>query len=135
MELWRDANGRHWIGGIENSEYDQSTQVRTWRMPSAVQDPHTGRWTPADGETIDVAGHPSLAGYTEVSADPLADPRIARLHHLITELLADIEQLTGHPAITHEQTILALEDVAFIPEEGRRRARGRARNAARAAHH
>lgn len=118
-KIWRGPDGRHW-------------EQRMFELAPAVQDPETGRWAATDcGEPVEVTQKRLREAYTEVSDDPLADPRIARLHTLVTELLADYETQTSRPHPAADELRTTLEDVAYIPKEERRRRRGAVWNAHR----
>ncbi|GAA3017826.1 hypothetical protein [Streptomyces fulvorobeus] len=78
--LWRGPDGLHWAETGEDW-YDREAERRVYPLIEAVQEPETGRWmvSPTGHRRRTVAGPPALGGYVEVSADPLADPQIARL--------------------------------------------------------
>ncbi|MEU6057969.1 hypothetical protein [Streptomyces sp. NPDC047097] len=128
IRVWRDAEGGHWVE--DGFDYDGVAEVPAYRMFPATRDESTGRWSAASGwEPATVAEHPAHAGYVEVSADPLAEPRVARLHGLLAGVLADWERVEGSPHPQAAELEAALADVAFIPEEARRWATGAARAA------
>ncbi|GAA2110993.1 hypothetical protein [Streptomyces synnematoformans] len=129
--LWRGPDGLHWI---ETGEHWYDGEVRNWVYPltEAVQDPETCRWAAAPGaRTRTVTGPPARSGYVEVSADPLADPHVARLHRAVEQVLVAYEEQAGHPYPDVAELRTAVEDVAAIPEQLRRRGHGMAAQAAR----
>ncbi|MFE3608380.1 hypothetical protein [Streptomyces goshikiensis] len=131
--FWRGPDGRHWTeGGTEGgADFDPVAQVWIYRLIPAVQDPDTGRWSARSaGRPVEVSGHPEQVGYTRVSADPLGEPRIARLYAGLVELLADYEQSVGQPHPHAGELHALFEDVAALPEELRRRGRAAAQTAA-----
>ncbi|WP_329571892.1 hypothetical protein [Kitasatospora sp. NBC_01266] len=69
-----------------------------------------------------------------MSDDPYAEPRIAWLHGLVAEPLADYARDTGrpHPRTTEPHT--ALEDAAALPDRLRRHGYAAAAQAARNTH-
>ncbi|PWG08763.1 hypothetical protein DF268_35930 [Streptomyces sp. V2] len=129
--FWRGPDGRHWVKTGQRPNPDAPEGGGTaeptavyWLcdLAAAVQDPDTGRWTAdPDGPTTTVPGHLPHAGYAEIAPDPWADPRIATLTHLVAQLLTDHHTATGHPHPRTTDLQHALEDVAFIPVEMRRR--------------
>lgn len=136
MRLWRGPDGLHWIETGEDW-YERERERRVYPLTEAVQDPDTGRWTasPAGHRKRTVAGPPALAGYVEVSADPLADPQVARLHRAVEQVLSDYEQQAGRPHPDVAELRAAFEDVAAMPEQLRRRSAGRAAQAASSGFH
>ncbi|MET8855509.1 hypothetical protein [Streptomyces sp. NPDC004579] len=134
--LWRGPDGLHWIETGEDW-YDREKERRVYPLTEAVQDQDTGRWTasPTGHRRRTVAGPPALAGYVEVSADPLAEPQVARLHHAMEQVLGDYEQQAGHPHPDIAELRAAFEDVAAMPEQLRRRSAGRAAQAASSGFH
>jgi hypothetical protein len=134
VTIWRGPDGQHWAGG--KSHFDQAAGAWAYTLDLAEQDPATGRWAAAPGgERTTAAGHPQSLGYIEVSADPRAEPRVAQLHALIVELLNDYQHDTGHPHPRALALAAALEDVAAIPQELRRRGYAAASQAARSGFH
>ncbi|MFE3609772.1 hypothetical protein, partial [Streptomyces goshikiensis] len=112
--FWRGPDGRHWIEG--DADFDPATQTCTYQLIPAAEDPSTGRWSAKSaGRPIKVTGHPGKIGYTRVSSDPLGEPRIARLHAGLMDLLADYEQIAGQPHPRAGELHILLEDVAAIP--------------------
>ncbi|MGW4490473.1 hypothetical protein [Streptomyces sp. NPDC004376] len=134
--LWRGPDGLHWIETGEDW-YDRETERRVYPLTEAVQDQDTGRWTasPTGHRRRTVVGPPALAGYVEVSADPLANPQVARLHQAMEQVLGDYEQQAGHPHPDIAELRAAFEDVAAMPEQLRRRSAGRAAQAASSGFH
>ncbi|MFI6700304.1 hypothetical protein ACIBJC_15225 [Streptomyces sp. NPDC050509] len=142
--LWRSEQGERFIepslppghtagpGQWLDREGDGAPRWMVGLLPAA-QDPDTGRWSPRTDLAPTQIPLSSLTApaWTEVSPDPRADERIARLADLVATLLADYQRDTGAPCPYEGALAVALEDVAFIPTEGRRRAQSRARNAAR----
>ncbi|MFF1961009.1 hypothetical protein ACFVWX_29045 [Streptomyces sp. NPDC058220] len=135
LKAWRKKQDEHFIE--TGQRLDETGDEVRWmtQLTPASYDVETGCWgistmhTPIEVPLV-LLRPPA---WTEVAADPRADTRIAHLTSMLHTLLKNYERDTGRPA-PHEQAILrALEDVAFIPVEARRRARGAARNAARAA--
>lgn len=122
--IWRGPDGRHWaqIG----SEFRD--RERFCLLAPAVQDPSTHQWTPnATGQRIEVSPNPLAAGYTELPADPCAEPRLARLYAAVDALVADYSKRTGQPYPDDVELQTALEDVAALAEQLNRRGRsGRA---------
>ncbi|MFI9231344.1 hypothetical protein [Streptomyces rimosus] len=120
--LLRGPDGRHWQERVDR--FDKEVKQWVYELTAAVQNPATGRWT-ADsrGERITVTGIPDRAGYTEISADPLHEPHIARLYHLVAEVTADFKQQTGAPHPRAADLAHALEDVAMRTQQLRRRPR------------
>ncbi|WP_055525305.1 hypothetical protein [Streptomyces graminilatus] len=119
--IWRGPEDLHWEETGER--FDETARQWMFEFTPAVQDPETGRWAATDcGEPIEVPLPRRQEAYTEVSDDPLAEPRIARLHTLVTALLADYETQTSRPHPATDELRTALEDVAHIPKrESRRR--------------
>lgn len=116
--IYRDPAGRHWKHSGETRHEKETGWLH--RLYPAVQDPGTGRWERGTGDPIEStlwAEHPP---FVEVSADPLADTRIARLHSLLMTLLADYTQHTGHAHPQDAEVQQAMEDVAFLPVQARR---------------
>lgn len=130
--LWRDPDGQHWEE-TDGDEFDKEAGQWVTQLTSASQDPNTGRWSAdADhGRRLGVVGPMTRAGYTEVSADPLGEPRIAHLHAIVTELLAAFEEQAGHAHPRAVELRTALEDVAALPNEFRRKRHAAAVQAAR----
>ncbi|MER6520255.1 hypothetical protein ABT246_25790 [Streptomyces sp. NPDC001553] len=127
--FWRGPDGRHWDEG--DATFDPATQTWSYRLIPAAQDPTTGRWSAKPtGRPITVIGHPGQIGYIQVSSDPLGEPRIARLHAGLVELLADYEKFVGQPHPHAGELHILFEDVAALPEELRRRGRAAAQTAA-----
>lgn len=120
--LWRDPDGAHWLEAAD-AWIDRTSEPWTWIYPlvEAVQDQAAGRWAPApDGREHQLAVHPTQAGYIQVSADPLAEPHVARLHQDLQQLLADYQQQTRHPYPAAGELHEAFEDVASLPEQLRK---------------
>ncbi|WP_030672356.1 hypothetical protein [Streptomyces sp. NRRL B-1347] len=127
--MWRGPDGHHWEEAGQEFDADASEWIT--HLAPAAQDSETGRWASTEcGAPIQVRGDLGRAGYTEVSADPLAEPRVARLHALLAELLADYHQRTGAPHPNATQLRLSFEDVAALPEQLRNIGRATARQAA-----
>ncbi|MFJ6212236.1 hypothetical protein ACIQGZ_02700 [Streptomyces sp. NPDC092296] len=132
--IYRGPDGRHWEE--TGDRFDEKARQWMHELTAASQDPGTGRWAAADhGDRVEVAGPVSKAGYTEVSADPLGEPRFARVHAIVAELLADFDRQAGHPHPRTAELHVALEDLAVLPEQIQRRGRGAAAQAARSAYH
>ncbi|MFD9903894.1 hypothetical protein [Streptomyces sp. NPDC059063] len=132
--IWRDRDGHHWEEAGE--EWDAAASEWITRLAPAVQDSETGRWASTEcGAPIHVRGLLERAGYTQVSADPLAEPQVAALHALLAEFLDDYEQHTGAPHPNAVDLLVAFEDVAALPERIRRQGRGAARQAASSGFH
>ncbi|MFH8797664.1 hypothetical protein [Streptomyces sp. NPDC017941] len=134
LKLWRGPDGQHWL---ENGPDHFDEEARKWvhLLAEAVQDPETGRWTAApDARQEQHFGPLALAGYVEVSADPWAEPHVARLRQEVLRLLAEYERQAGqpYPAAGLEE---AFEDVAALPEKLRNRGRGAAAQAAQSGFH
>lgn len=130
--LWRGPDGLHWMETGEDW-YDQAAEQRVYPLTEAVQDPETGRWSPSPTghRRRQVASSPSRAGYTEVPADPWAEPHVARLRQELARPLADTEQQTGQPYTAVAALDEAFEDVAALPEQLRDRRHAAASQAAR----
>lgn len=129
-KIWRGPDGRHWEETGER--FDETAREWMFELTPAVQDPETGRWGATDcGEPVEVTQQRRREAYTEVSDDPLAEPRIALLHALIAGLLADYEAQTSRPHPATDELRTALEDVAYIPKRERRRRHGAVWNARR----
>lgn len=122
ITIWRGPDGRHWQE--TGSRHDKAAGGWLYRLTPAAQDPETGRWAASEGKPIEVTLAERRDTYTEVSDNPLGDPRIALLHTLTHELLTDYETQHGHPHPRTTELRLALEDVAYIPKEARRRRLG-----------
>ncbi|WP_329560292.1 hypothetical protein [Kitasatospora sp. NBC_01266] len=121
ITIWRGPDGQHWSGEEGDADFDPAARVWVYRLVPAVRDPATGRWaTDPAGEPVDVMGFPEQAGYTEVCADPLGEPRIARLHELLADLLTDYQLDAGRPHPRTTELHTALEDVAALPDQLRR---------------
>ncbi|MFB6533572.1 MULTISPECIES: hypothetical protein [Streptomyces] len=132
--IYRGPDGRHWVHDFVHDHFDEGDRVWVFQLSPAVQDAATGRWELADhADPIEVVDHLHASGYTEVSANPLGEPRVALLHTLLTQLLADYEQHTGHAHPRAADLHTAFEDVAALPEQQRRHGRRAGAQAARAA--
>ncbi|WP_406398835.1 hypothetical protein [Streptomyces uncialis] len=124
LTIYRGPDGRHWSKGP--AWFDEAARAWIYTLTEAVQDPVTGRWAPDDahGARIEVAAITRDSAYTQVSADPRGEPRIARLTDLVAELEADYAHATGHPHPRTGDLRTALEDAAAIPDAERRRRHG-----------
>ncbi|MFE7056040.1 hypothetical protein ACFVAO_12580 [Streptomyces californicus] len=125
-DVWRSPGGEHFR--LSWSEGAGPSRVT---LRSVVYDEDTGQWSTARGAVPVVVEEKAFEEtYVQVPLERLRDPRITRLTGLVTGLLADYERSTGRPSADADAVRAALEDVAEIPEEARRRRLGAARAAA-----
>ncbi|RZD54907.1 hypothetical protein C0Q58_30700 [Streptomyces albidoflavus] len=125
-DVWRSPGGEHFR--LSWSEEAGPSRVR---LKPAVYDADTGQWsTDSNALPVEVDAAVFEETYVRVRPERLRDPRITRLTGLVAELLADYERSTGRPPADADVILAALDDVAEIPEEARRRRHAAARSAA-----
>ncbi|MFC7987272.1 MULTISPECIES: hypothetical protein [Streptomyces] len=125
-DVWRSPGGDH----FRLSWSEEAGPSRVTLRP-AVHDPDTGQWS-TDRNALPVLVEATVfeETYVQVPLERLRDPRITRLTALVNELLADYERSTGRPPADADAIRAALEDVAEIPEEARKRRHAAAYSAA-----
>lgn len=130
-DVWRSPGGDHF-----RLSWSEEAGPSVVTLRPAVYDPDTGQWsTDRNALPVEVEARAFEETYVQVPLERLRDPRITRLTGLVNELLADYERSTGRPPADADAIRAALEDVAEIPEEARKRRHAAASSAARQGFH
>ncbi|MFJ3184421.1 hypothetical protein ACIPJN_39330 [Streptomyces sp. NPDC086796] len=130
-DVWRSPGGEH----FRLSWSEEAGPSRVTLRP-VVYDPDTGQWsTDRDALPVKVDAVSFEETYVQVPLERVRDPRITRLAGLVHELLADYERSTGRPPADVGAIRAALDDVAEIPEEARKRRHAAAHSAAHRGFH
>ncbi|MEW1677968.1 hypothetical protein AB0O47_32745 [Streptomyces noursei] len=130
-DVWRSPGGDHF-----RLSWSQEAGPSRVTLRPAVYDADTGQWS-TDRNALPIEIDPTVfeETYVQVPRERLRDPRITRLTGLVNELLADYERSTGRPPADADAIRAALDDVAEIPGEARKRRHAAASSAARQGFH
>ncbi|WP_371793130.1 hypothetical protein OG285_32895 [Streptomyces sp. NBC_01471] len=130
-DVWRSPGDEHF-----RLSWSERAGPSVVTLRPVVYDPDTGQWS-SDRNAFPVEVDAALfeATYVQEPLERLRDPRITRLAGLVHELLANYESSTGSPPTDADAIRAALDDVADIPEEARKRRHGAARAAGRQGFH
>lgn len=124
--VWAAADGTRWRA------YGNDDPAADVELYEVAQDPDTARWhRVSNGAHFSLPRAQFETAYTPVPPEPPRDPRITLVTDLVTQLLTDYEQQAGHPHPATAELNAALDDLATMAAQLRRRGYGAAAQAAR----